>query len=69
MNKLGYYNKYEEARKVLSAAKELLDVMDSTPGDFVNVNDLDDLYDELVDIIPMLQMAISNKTIEDPEMF
>lgn len=69
MNKLGYYNKYEEARKVLSAAKELLDVMDSTPGDFVDVNDLGDLYDELVDIIPMLQMAISNKTIEDPEMF
>ena len=61
----GYWNRYDEARKVLSAAKNLYDTMEDTHEGFLENNDLMDLYDELGDCIRMLTMSIKDKTIEE----
>lgn len=52
------------ARKILTAAKALLDVMDESPDRFIESNDLAPLYEELIDTIPALSMMIENDGLE-----
>ena len=55
---------YRDGERILRAAKELLDIMDSTSSDIISNNDLLSLYDELVETIPALQVALRSKTLE-----
>ena len=51
------------ARKVLSAAKKLLDEIEVTPDVVFENNDLQSLYDELMFTIRTLQENIENGTV------
>lgn len=55
---------YAKAEKILKASKELLDMLEDTPEDFLQNNDLIDLYDELIEVIPAFQMAVKSKDLE-----
>lgn len=55
---------YNKANKILSAAKNLLDLMEDTPSGFLDNNDLGSLYEELVETIPAFQFAIRSKDLE-----
>lgn len=55
---------YRDGERILKVAKELLSILDSTQGDFVEKNDLLPLYDELIDTIPAFQMAVRGKSLE-----
>ena len=55
---------YRDGEKILKAAKDLLDLLDSTEEDFVENNDLGSLYDELIETIPAFQMSLRSKSLE-----
>lgn len=54
----------DSARKILSNSKKLLDIMDSSPTEFLAANDLMPLYDELIEVIPALDLAVKTGTVD-----
>lgn len=58
-----YEMAHRRASKILRAAQTLLDLMDETPGNFVEDNDLGPLYQELIDTIPALSMSLEEGNI------
>lgn len=56
---------YRRAERILKLSKELLDAMEDTPSGFIDNNDLGDLYEELIDVIPAFQLAIRSKSLDD----
>lgn len=54
-------DKSSKGEKILKAAKNLLDLLEDTEEDFLEDNDLMDLYDELIETIPAFQMSIRTK--------
>ena len=58
-----YAKAKSDADKILKAAKNLLDIMDATDEDFIQQNDLGDLYDCLIEDIPALQVAIRSNNL------
>ena len=55
---------HRKAEKILKASKDLLDMLEETPEDFLEKNDLMDLYDVLIETIPAFQMAVKSKGLE-----
>lgn len=52
------------ARKIKARASELFDLLEDAPEGFVDNNGLGILYDELLEVLPLLTYAINGKTIE-----
>lgn len=54
----------DKARKILKAGKDLLNLLEETPEGFLKDNDLQQLYDELIEVLPALDFAINDGSIE-----
>lgn len=55
------------ATMIKNKAQELLDAMENTPSGFLDANDLGALYEELIDVIPALSMAINSGNVSYQE--
>ena len=60
-------NKISQAEKLLSAAKQMLDLMDSIDEDVLEEAEMMGVYNELIDVIPALQMSLSGRTFRPGE--
>ena len=65
INASAAYNDAErKAKKIYQLMSTLFDELDDAPEEFVDNNDLGQLYEELEDTLPALQIAINSKGLE-----